>query len=346
MASARKRGETWTGLYRDGEGRQRSAGSFTTKKEALKAATLVEAGGFVTKAEAAMPSKIRGKVTVASYASEWLPNHPLSPNARYVYGQMIGKHIIPALGGRVMVDVTTADIRAMFRAYEADNTSKALGAKIKTVLSAMFQTAAEDGLIKANVVRGVRFQAVPPKRRRALTADEWFSVRKCLVGDDWLFAEVQMATGARVEEIRGMETGDIVDGVWHVCRVRNQVNGKFITRDTTKTGRDRFIPMDAEIVAKIMARGPGRVFSDVTRETYRKHWRRACKAAGLEWYPAPRDLRRTFATLARSGGADLEAVRVALGHTRISTTDQYLGERPETRGEALLAVQKALRGAA
>jgi integrase len=347
MASARRRGEKFMGLYRDAEGRQRSAGSFAMKKEALKAARAAEAHGFSDhKTEVAHPLKVRGKVTVAWYASEWLPNHPLSPNARYVYEQMLRKHIVPALGGRALADVTAADIRAMFRAYEADNTSKALGAKIKTVLSAMFQTAAEDGLIQANVVRGVRFQAAPPKRRRALSADEWFRVRKCLVGDDWLFAEVQMATGARVEEIRGMETGDVADGMWHVCRVRNQVHGKFITRDTTKTGRDRFIPMDTEIIAKIMERGPGPVFPDVARETYRKHWRRACRAAGLDWYPAPRDLRRTFATLARAGGADLEAVRVALGHTRISTTDQYLGERPETRGEALLAVQKALKGAA
>lgn len=282
MASARRRGKKFMGLYRDAEGRQRSAGSFATKKEALKAATQAENGVEPVRTEVAYPVKVRGKVTVASYASEWLPNHPLSPNARYVYEQIIRKHIVPALGSRVLADVTAADIRAMFRAYEADNTSRALGAKIKTVLSAMFQTAAEDGLIQANVVRGVRFQAAPPKRRRALTADEWFRVRKCLVGDDWLFAEVQMATGARVEGIRGMETGDIADGMWHVCRVRNQVHGKFITRDTTKTGRDRLIPMDAEIVANIMERGPGRVFSDVARETYRKHWRRACKAAGLD----------------------------------------------------------------
>jgi hypothetical protein len=194
------------GLYRDAEGRQRSAGSFATKKEALKAATQAENGVEPVKVEAVMPSKIRGKVTVASYASKWLPNHPLSPNARYVYEQMIRKHIVPALGGRVLADVTAADIRAIFRAYEADNTSKALGAKIKTVLSAMFQTAAEDGLIQSNVVRGVRFQAAPPKRRRALTAGEWFRVQKCLVGDDWLFAEVQMATGARVTWSRRWRT--------------------------------------------------------------------------------------------------------------------------------------------
>ena len=106
---------------------------------------------------------------------------------------------------RVLANVTTADIRRYFRTLEAQGTSQALGKKIKTVMSAMFQTAAEDGLIPANVVRGVRFQAAPPKRRRALTADEWCAVRRYLTGEHRLLADVQMATGARIEEIRGMD---------------------------------------------------------------------------------------------------------------------------------------------
>jgi integrase len=298
MASVRMRGKTWMGLYRDADGCQRSAGSHPTEKAALKAARLAEAGVMPVKTVEVYSKTVCGKITVAKYAAEWLPNHPIAPHTAYVYEQVMRKHIIPALGARALADITAADIRQWFRRLEAQGTSQALGKKIKTVMSAMMQTAAEDGLIPANVVRGVTFRAAPPKRRMALTAREWHAVRKHLSADDWLFAEVQMTTGARVEEIRGMETGDIERGVWHVCCVRNQVNGEFITRDTTKTGRDRFIRMDAEIVAKIMGPGPGRVFSDITRETYRKHWRRACMNAGLDWYPAPRDLRRTFATLA------------------------------------------------
>ena len=90
-----------------------------------------------------------------------LPAHPLSPHARYVYEQILRVHILVALGRRVLADVTTADIRGYFRQLETQGTSQALGKKIKTVMSAMFQTAAEDGLIPANVVRGVRFQAAP-----------------------------------------------------------------------------------------------------------------------------------------------------------------------------------------
>ena len=193
----------------------------------------------------------------------------------------------------------------------------------------------------------MKFQAAPPKRRRALTADQWRAVRKYLTGEYRLLADIQMATGARIEEIMAMETTDITDGVWHVQRVRNQVDGQFSTRDMTKTKKDRWTLIGPELAEQIKAAGPGRVFSDFRLDTYRQCvWYPACKAAGLDWRPAPRDLRRTFATLAREGGADLEAVRVALGHTRLATTDIYLGERPGVGTEALEAVQRALRGAA
>lgn len=169
MASVRERNGRFTGLYRDAEGRQRSAGSYPTRTEAKKAARAAEGGRLPVKAEAALPLKVRGKITVASYSMQWFGSHPMSPHTKYVYDAILRVHILPTLGGRAMADVTTADIRSYFRSLEARETSAALGKKIKTVLSSMFQTAAEDGVIPVNVVRGVRFQATPPKRRRALT---------------------------------------------------------------------------------------------------------------------------------------------------------------------------------
>jgi integrase len=341
MASVRKRGKTWMGLFRDADGRQRSAGSYPTQKEAMKAARLAEAGVTPVKTQTAYATTVRGNTTVASYGFEWLPSHSISPATREVYSRVLTNRILPVLGGHVLASVTAADIRAYFRQLEGQGASQAHMAKDKTVMSAMFQTAAEDGLIPFNPVRGIRFTAAPPKRRRALSAAEWHRLRECLRGEDRLFAEVQMATGARVEEIRGMMTGDITNGVWHVCRVRKELKAGFVTVDKTKTGRDRFIQMDPALVERLMEH-PGRVFSDVVRDVHWKRWRRACDKAGLGWYPAVRDLRRTFATLARAGGADLEHVRVALGHAKIATTDIYLAERPDTTTVALEAVQRAL----
>ena len=43
----------------------------------------------------------------------------------------------------------------------------------------------------------------------------------------------------------------------------------------------------------------------------------------------PHDLRRTFAKLARKGGAALEQIQLSLGHASIRTTEKYLGIRQD-----------------
>jgi len=40
---------------------------------------------------------------------------------------------------------------------------------------------------------------------------------------------------------------------------------------------------------------------------------------------APHDLRRTFAALSRSGGADIRVIQEELGHSSVATTERYLG---------------------
>lgn len=45
---------------------------------------------------------------------------------------------------------------------------------------------------------------------------------------------------------------------------------------------------------------------------------------------APHDLRRSFATLARYGGAPLEGIKTDLGHEDLSTTDKYIGDMPDS----------------
>lgn len=52
--------------------------------------------------------------------------------------------------------------------------------------------------------------------------------------------------------------------------------------------------------------------------------RKASRAAGLGDL-APHDLRRTWAKLARKGGASLEQIQQTLGHSSIQTTERYLG---------------------
>jgi hypothetical protein len=56
LASARQWGQKFTGLYRDAQGRQKSAGSFNTKQEALKAVEHAEAVANPPKPVAVFPT--------------------------------------------------------------------------------------------------------------------------------------------------------------------------------------------------------------------------------------------------------------------------------------------------
>ena len=63
MASARKRGQRWTGLFRGASGAQRSAATFDTEKEALKVAQGEQSlhGRGLDRARAGAPSDLRAE---------------------------------------------------------------------------------------------------------------------------------------------------------------------------------------------------------------------------------------------------------------------------------------------
>ncbi len=231
----------------------------------------------VAKTEYAYRSQNRGKVTVRGVrgrvATQSL-DHTVRPWE--VYARALRIHILPALGNQAVANVKASDVKAVFRSLEAQGTSHGMLSKIKTVLSALMQSAAEDGVCPVNVVRGVRFQADPPARRRALTAAELMRVRKYMAGEDRLLCDIVMATGARIEEVRGMLAEDVTNGVWAIQRVRSQVGPEFVDRKSTKTGKPRSVRLPDELAARIEAAGPGRIFTDVTRQVFQFGGRLTC----------------------------------------------------------------------
>jgi site-specific recombinase XerD len=72
----------------------------------------------------------------------------------------------------------------------------------------------------------------------------------------------------------------------------------------------------------------GHVGVGITAQTVRNVVVETAAMAGLGEI-APHDLRRTFAQLARKGGADLEQIQLSLGHASVSTTERYLGTRQD-----------------
>jgi len=139
--------------------------------------------------------------------------------------------------------------------------------------------------------------------------------------------ELLYATGARATELCGLDVGEV------------NLEYRFV-RLYGKRRKERLVPVGRRAIAALrdyLARGRPRLMRDPTESALlltksgrrldrRTLWRRvraAARAAGIGRDVHPHTLRHSFATHLLSGGADLRAVQVMLGHADISTTEIY-----------------------
>jgi integrase/recombinase XerD len=131
---------------------------------------------------------------------------------------------------------------------------------------------------------------------------------------------VMYASGLRVSELCGLNTGDISDDQ---IRVRGKGN------------KERVIPIAASAVAAVdyyltqfRTEGDGPLFlsSQGRRMDRVALWERVKfygKKAGISKDISPHTLRHSFATHLLENGADLRVIQEMLGHSNIATTDRY-----------------------
>jgi hypothetical protein len=85
----------YTASYQDIGDRERSAGTFASKREADRAWQRAEA----MLAEGRLGDPRRGRQTFQRYVEDlWLPNHVIEPTTRESYTYSLGKHILPHFG--------------------------------------------------------------------------------------------------------------------------------------------------------------------------------------------------------------------------------------------------------
>lgn len=131
---------------------------------------------------------------------------------------------------------------------------------------------------------------------------------------------VMYASGLRVSELCGLNTGDVSDDQ---VRVRGKGN------------KERVIPIaDAAVQAvddyltRFRTEGDGPLFlsSQGKRMDRVALWERVKfygKKAGITKVISPHTLRHSFATHLLENGADLRVIQEMLGHSNIATTDRY-----------------------
>ena len=157
-------------LYRDARGRQRSAGTFATKRLANRAWQKAEAV-----ADSGRPGDPRsGRITFSAYVDDhWFPNHILEPSTRESYRYCLDKHILPWFGAMKMRDILPTHVREWVAELVAGGVSPAHIRHLKIILSAIFTTALNDFVIVIHPCRGVKTPTVAIKQLHVVTPEEY-----------------------------------------------------------------------------------------------------------------------------------------------------------------------------
>jgi integrase len=188
--------------------------------------------------------------TVAECLGEW-SKHYLSGVAGSTaenYKAMIDRHISPALGSKLLSELTTADVNgfliAMASARRGDDVrgnekigyAKATIKLAKKVLAMGLQHAKSEGRVPENVAREAKIPEASERKTRAFTKSEVESIRIAARGDQleaaWL---IQLGLGLRPGELLALAWDDVVGSDLHVRHSQRREGGKLLPRDVLKT---------------------------------------------------------------------------------------------------------------
>jgi integrase len=266
----------YTACYRDFRGTQRSAGTFSNKKDADKAWQRAE----IRVAEGRVGDPRRGRQTFERYVrEEWLPNHVMQLRTRESYTLYLDRLIVPHFGGMKMVEILPSHVREWISLLQkgmveepgprkkgqrrtAGTTPHAIR-YCMVILSAIFTTALNDQVTFLHPCRGVKSPPVPKKLRQIITPEQFDVLYAALPDDDIrLLVETDIETGLRWGELTELRVRDISmpTRVLTVSRVvieltrRFQPDGeRFVIKEYPKDEEHRQLRLSRHVAVKIEA---------------------------------------------------------------------------------------------
>lgn len=158
---------------------------------------------------------------------------------------------------------------------------------------------------------------------------------------DILMFKLELWTGLRRGEILALKWENINfdEGYINVCQTLVNSKGHAVIRNSTKSNKDRQVPLCNEsrrILAAVQnadKSDKGYVFHNEKGEplsftVYHTHYKKFFKERQEKYpnipYISPHKLRHTYATYILQSGGDIETLRCMLGHSNISTTAIYV----------------------
>ncbi|MBA3741985.1 site-specific integrase [Sporichthya sp.] len=245
--------------YRDVRGVERSAGSYRTEKEAIRAWHKAEedlAAGKVGDPK-------RGRQTLSTYVeTEWFPNHQIELTTRENYRYVLNRYVLPGLGNVRMAELLPHHVREWVTELQRDYGARPPTIReAKVVLDAILSTALNDQVVWLHAGRGVKTPPVARKPRRIITVEQYDAIYAGLQDDTMrLLVETKIETGLRWGELTELRPKDI-DMKPRLLTVSRAVvelksktrpdNVRFVVKDYPKDKEWRQLSLTARLVKQI-----------------------------------------------------------------------------------------------
>jgi integrase len=352
----------YVALYRDPTGAKRSAGTFPSRVLATRAAY----DAALTIKHSIWIDPQHGKTTLADYVEHaWWPTRHLEVSTAAAYRSNLDHHLIPYFGDYPLDAILPPTVQAwVTQAVEAGLSARSVR-KYHTLLHGIFARAVRDRILLSNPAAHTELPRVITRRMRVLTPEEFDTLLTHIPAEHRVMVMLAAETGLRWGELVALRPHHIdpstatltIEDVYVEVSKKNSPTGqRMIFRHYPKDNEPRALRISTQLHTALKVRikaldiGPDELLfanhagQPISRSTFRARvWLPAVKATSLDFHLRWHDLRHTNASWLLAGGADLKTVMDRLGHTQLSTTQQYLHTLPNTDDTALAALAR-LRG--
>lgn len=353
----------YRGLYRDAANAKRSAGTYTHKPRAVRAAAALE--------EAARKSSWRSADSFlrpwGEWAEQWWDSRVVEASTRKSDEHRRRNHLEPRWSDEPIGSITRHDVKAWIADLERAGQSPENIKRIVHLFSASMTAAVDAEIIPTNPASRMKLAGGAPEQERYLTRDEYQAIWEQLPTErDRLIADVLVNTGMRWGEMAGLHVAriDLDRGVVRVVETYTEAAGRI--KGYPKGRRVREVPLVPELVEAfadtprkgtcgvehavgrcvsplaLTAEGGGPLRNSNWSE---RVWRPAVAASGVG-HTRPHDLRHSYASWLLQEGIDLAEVGRLLGHVSPQTTQRYahLASTPSAAVLAALAAPRKSHG--
>lgn len=346
----------YRGLYRDGLGKRRSAGTYTHKAEAKRKAAAAEEKAHRT----IWRDPDAPKRTWGEWAQEWWPTRDVAPSTLKV--DAIRRVKLDERWGSVQLGaITRQEIRTWAAELRAGDRSPQTVRRYVHLLSASLAAAVDAEILDVNPAARLKIEAGEVVHERYLTPADYAKLRAQMpTVRDQLILDTLAYTGLRWGEMAGLHAArfDAKSGVIRVAESWDELSGQM--KGTPKGKRPRTVPLTPELVDQLAGvphegqtcgydHDQGRCPGPLLLTTEGGSVLRNQKWAGSVFRPAVEaaeighvrihDLRHTYASWLAQEGVDLSEIGKMLGHRNPTTTQRYAHLREEPSPAVLAALK-------